>query len=453
MKVKQLPATGSRQVGGFRSSAAYLVIVLTFTNTLSYLDRQIINILAEPIKQEFALRDWQIGALTGLAFGLVYIGATLPMGRLAERIHRGRLISFALAFWSSCTVLCAFTQSFLQLAIARAGLGLGEAALTPAAQSLVADRVPQDRRGLALSILSTGVPIGTMIGMAVGGVIADQYGWRAAFLVCGAPGLLAVVATLLMNDPRHSQGAALQPIPKFRQAVAELWARPSFQLVLTGAALMAFIGLAQNAFHSAYLIRAHGPALASLGSGMPTPMGALAFVGVTLGVGGGILGVAGALAGGWTTDRLVSRYGPRQYTSILILSAVASIPLAIGAVTFENPVMAIASASLTSFARMFSAGALLAAVQALATPQQRATAAALLVFSLNVVGLALGPLGVGALSDVFAIAGYGVAGGLRMSLLTVETLALVAVILFWLAGQRFARDAASLHAREVFAAG
>jgi hypothetical protein len=182
-------------------------------------------------------------------------------------------------------------------------------------------------------------------------------------------------------------------------------------------------------------------------------MGALAFVGVTLGVGGGILGVAGALAGGWTTDRLVTRYGSQHYISILILSAVVSIPLAIAAVSFKDPVMAIASAALTSAVRMFSAGALLAAVQALASPQQRATAAALLVFSLNVVGLALGPLGVGALSDVFAIAGYGVAGGLRMSLLTVETLALVAVILFWLAGQRFARDAASLHAREVFAAG
>jgi MFS family permease len=288
-----------------------------------------------------------------------------------------------------------------------------------------------------------------MIGMAVGGLIADQFGWRAAFLISGAPGLLVVGATLLMNDPRHSQGAALQSVPKFRQAFAELWSRPSFRLTLIGSALMAFIGLAQNAFHSAYLIRAHGPALAILGSGMPTPMGALAFIGVTLGVGGGLVGVAGALTGGWTTDRLVTRYGPQHYMSILILSAVASIPFAVATVTFQDPVMAIASASLTSFTKMFSAGALLAAVQALATPQQRATAAALLVFSLNVVGLALGPLGVGALSDVFAIAGYGAAGGLRMSLLTVEALAFVAVILFWLARRRFARDSASMHVQAV----
>jgi len=206
---------------GYRRYALTLLLVIY---TLNFLDRQVVNILAEPIKKDLGLHDWQLGMMTGLAFALFYTVLGLPIARLgiarlAERANRAWIISGAIAAWSGFTLLCGFAQNFPQLILARIGVGVGEAGCTPPAHSLITDYVPRDRRASAIAFYSIGTPLGSLLGMAMGGVVADAWGWRAAFLVAGAPGLLmAALALLTLKEPRK---AAIKGAPHAGPGVGE----------------------------------------------------------------------------------------------------------------------------------------------------------------------------------------------------------------------------------------
>ena len=160
----------------------YALTVLLVIYILNFLDRQVVNILAEPIKLELGLADWQVGVLTGLAFALFYTFLGLPIARLAERGNRVKIISVAVAIWSLFTMACGLATNFVQLLLARIGVGVGEAGCTPPAHSLISDYAPKEKRASALAFYSLGIPLGSLAGMALGGLIADAYGWRAAFL-------------------------------------------------------------------------------------------------------------------------------------------------------------------------------------------------------------------------------------------------------------------------------
>ncbi|RYI01261.1 MAG: MFS transporter, partial [Acetobacteraceae bacterium] len=158
--------------------------------TLNYMDRQIISILAVPIKRELGLLDWQIGTMTGLAFALLYTVAGFPVARLAERGNRPLIIGCATALWSGFTTLCGFAQNFVHLLLLRVGVGVGEAGCMPPAVSLIADYTTPQQRPFAMATFLAGAPVGSLLGMAIGGVLADLWGWRTAFIVVGAPGLI-----------------------------------------------------------------------------------------------------------------------------------------------------------------------------------------------------------------------------------------------------------------------
>lgn len=184
-----------------RQSTRVMLWMLLVVYVFNFLDRQIVNILAEPIRRDLDLSDTQIGLMTGLAFALFYTVLGLPIARHADRpsTNRGRLIAVALAIWSAMTALCGLAQNFLQLLLARVGVGIGEAGCTPAAHSLIADRVPAERRASAMAFYALGIPLGSLLGMMIGGYLADEIGWRKAFLFVGAPGvLLALLVVALM---------------------------------------------------------------------------------------------------------------------------------------------------------------------------------------------------------------------------------------------------------------
>jgi MFS family permease len=205
-----------------RYALALLLVIFILNNV----DRQIINILAEPIRKELHLHDWQIGMMTGFSFAIFYATLGIPIARLAEKGNRSLIIAISVAVWSAFTALCGITRTFPQLVLARVGVGAGEAGCTPAAVSLISDLAPREKRASALGIYTMGTPIGALLGMAIGGLVADIGGWRMAFLVAAAPGLLvAALSALTLKDPRMSlppTAQAVESAPNFSEASREL---------------------------------------------------------------------------------------------------------------------------------------------------------------------------------------------------------------------------------------
>lgn len=188
-----------------------LLWILMLVYVLNFLDRQIVVILADPISRDLELSDTQIGLLTGLAFALFYTLLGIPIARYADnsRTNRVGLISISLAVWSGMTAVCGLAQNFAQLAFARVGVGVGEAGCTPAAHSLIADSVPSDKRSSAIAFYGLGIPIGSLLGLMIGGALNDAYGWRTAFTVVAVPGLLmAVLLPYILREPRKAENAA-----------------------------------------------------------------------------------------------------------------------------------------------------------------------------------------------------------------------------------------------------
>lgn len=412
----------------------YALWVLLIIYTLNFLDRQVVNILAEPIKQELGLADWQLGMMTGLAFAIFYTVLGIPIARLAERKNRPLIISASVAAWSAFTVLCGFAQNFWHLILARIGVGVGEAGCTPPAHSLITDYVPKEKRASAIAFYSIGTPLGTLVGMAMGGLVADAYGWRVAFMVAGAPGVVfAVIAALTLVEPRKQLAADLaarasQPIG-FGAALAVLMAKKTFWLVALAAAIKAFIGYGQAPFTASFFFRNHTAELASLAAGFG--LKSAGFLGLSLGLIGGTAGVAGAWLGGMIADR----YGAkdiRAYVAAPALASLLAVPAYIAAINLPGAVPALVLLVPYYLLSALWYGPVYATTQSIVDPAMRATAAAVLLFIINLIGLGLGPLGVGLLSDFFAgPIGMGSAEGVRWALIVSALMGVVSFWLFW----------------------
>ncbi|MCW5647610.1 MAG: MFS transporter, partial [Sphingopyxis sp.] len=224
-----------------------LLIVYIF----NFLDRQIVNILAEPIKADLGLSDTQLGLLAGPAFAVFYALLGIPIARYADKegTNRVRLIALALAVWSAMTAICGLAQNFVQLLLARIGVGIGEAGCTPAAHSLITDSVPAEKRSSAIAFYGLGVPIGSLLGLVIGGIVNDLYGWRIALMMVGAPGLLlALIVLFVMREPRHSRSdealataRAVVPLST-GEALREIFSSRAFVYILIAASVTAFLG-------------------------------------------------------------------------------------------------------------------------------------------------------------------------------------------------------------------
>ncbi len=399
----------------------YPLAILFLIYTLNFLDRQIVNILAEPIKRDLHLADWQLGSLTGLAFALFYATLALPIARLAERFDRVKIIAVSAIVWSLFTGLCGLAANFLQLFLARIGVGVGEAGCTPASHSLISDYVPRENRASALAIFSLGIPVGSLIGMTIGGLVADSFGWRAAFLVVGLPGIvLGLVALFTLPEPRRSAAGIVPPVASssLRQALGELRRNRTYIWLTTAMAAMSFVTYGHFAFLSSFFLRNHSDGLGHLSeqlhNSIGLSLGAVGFMGISLGLIFGVFGAIGTWLGGALTDR-AARVDNRAYATIPAIAAFL-LPLSM-AVTYFAPgvLVALLLLSIPISLQAVYYGPLFASVQSLVQPHTRATAAAILLFFANLIGLGMGPLAVGLLSDLVAM-NAGSAAGIRWSL-------------------------------------
>ena len=375
------------------SSVRLTLWVLLFVYILNFLDRQILNILAEPIKAELGLSDTQLGLLAGPAFAVFYAVLGIPIARFADRTSTNRisLISVSLVIWSGMTVVCGFAQNFWQMALARIGVGVGEAGCTPAAHSLISDAVAPEKRASAIAFYGMGVPIGTLLGLVIGGVVNDIWGWRAALMLVGAPGiLLALLLPLLLREPRRLglvKGDAVPtgapPIPT-RMAISEVFTSRAYVLLLVAASFAAFLSYGKGLWTLSLFIRSHGMTTTEVG-----------LIGsVTL----GIAGVVGTWLGGWAADR----FGQINRRHILTLPAVGmAIAAPIQFLGYGATVWWVAGLLILVPTILNAAyyGPAYACVQGLVRKELRAVAASVMLFGQNLIGLGLGPFVFGALSD------------------------------------------------------
>ena len=398
-----------------------MLLLLLGAYTLSYLDRQVVSILAESIKRDLHITNTELGMITGLSFALFYTFLGIPIARQAEKRSRPLIIAGAMALWSGFTVLSGRATSFPMMAFARLGVGFGEAGCNPCAHSLIADITPPAQRGSALAFYSLGVPIGAMLGLVLGGVVADAYGWRMAFMVAGAPGLiLAAIIALTIREPRQHLAANLAArattTVSFASTLAELRGKRTFWLIAVAAGLEAFMGYGHASFSTPFFLRVHGPQVAGLARGLG--MGPLAFLGLAGALTTGVGGLIGAWLGGWAADKAAAR-DKRAYMSLPAIAAVVSVPFVYLIYTVQSPVLALALGLVPALLQTVWYGPVYATGQSVVQPQSRATAAAILLFVLNMIGLGFGPMCVGALNDLLAgpAFGMGQAEGVRWALI------------------------------------
>jgi MFS family permease len=415
----------------------YALILLLAIYTLNFLDRQVLNILMEDIKLEFKLRDWQLGLLGGLAFAFLYTTMGIPIARLAERKNRAYIIAGSVAAWSGFTALCGLAGNFWQLLLARVGVGLGEAGCSPPAHSLITDYVPKHLRASSIAFYSIGTPLGTVIGLILGGFIADHFGWRQAFLLAGAPGLIVAIITFFtLVEPRKKLAAEIKARaatvgPSFMDALKVLKTKKTFWLIAFAASIKAFVGYGQAPFIVSFFLREHGEQITRLAA--EYGMGERTLVGLSLGLMGGATGIFGAWFGGWLADR----YGAkdiRAYVLIPAAASVVSIPIYVLGMSVDSAVTAVIILAVPTLLGTLWYGPVYASAQSLVPPHHRATAAAVILFVINLVGLGLGPLAVGAISDIMGEGfGLGPAEGIRWALIISTLFGLVAATLFWIA--------------------
>ncbi|WP_417317941.1 spinster family MFS transporter [Erythrobacter aureus] len=384
-----MATAAARQTGGSVRVTLWILLIVYIFN---FIDRQIVNILAEPIRLELGLSDTQIGLMTGLAFALFYTILGLPIARFSDRptTHRPKLIAAALATWSAMTALCGMAQNFVQLLLARIGVGIGEAGCTPPAHSLIADMVEPKKRSSALAFYALGIPVGTLLGMMIGGLLADFVGWRRAFFIVGVPGVvLAIVVAWVLKEPRRhltqAQAAsnAQQTMP-LGQAVRSVMGSRAFVLLLVAGSAAAFLAYGKTTWTTIFFQRTHGL----------TP----GEVGFWFGVVNGAAGIAGTFLGGWLADR----YGAENRRHVLTAPAVGmalAVPLAFLAYRADNWLFALTLLFLPTLFNSLYYGPTYSAAQGLVPLRARAIAAAVLLFFQNLIGLGLGPLFFGMLSD------------------------------------------------------
>ena len=398
-KAAPTPGIASPSADGVSAQTRTMLWILLIVYIFNFLDRQIVNILAEPIKADLGLSDTQLGLLAGPAFAVFYALLGIPIARYADKdgTNRVRLIALALTIWSAMTAVCGLAQNFVQLLLARIGVGVGEAGCTPAAHSLISDSVAPEKRSSAIAFYGLGVPIGSLLGLILGGIVNDLYGWRVALMLVGAPGLLLALAVLfVMREPRHHRpveataAAALPQLPA-REAMREIFSSRAFLYILIAASVTAFLGYGKALWTISFFIRSHGLSTTEAGLSMAI-----------------VLGVAGVF-GTWLGGKCADLFGKRDKRHILTLPAygmAVGAPILFLGYQMDDWRVAVALLIVPTILNSAYYGPAYACVQGLVRPQARAVAASIMLFGQNLIGLGFGPFLFGVLSDALAPA-YG----------------------------------------------
>ncbi|MGD9661854.1 MAG: spinster family MFS transporter [Porticoccaceae bacterium] len=410
--------------GGHKS---YVLFICFLVYTFNYVDRQILIILAEPIKNEFGLSDSHLGFLTGTAFALFYATLGIPIAHLADRLNRVNIIAISLAIWSAMTALCAFTTNFAQLAAARIGVGIGEAGGSPPSSSLLSSYFPVKQRSTAMGIYALGPTVGLLLGFIVGGWVNEFYGWRVAMLVVGLPGLLlAIVLKLTVREPQRENittPASNQNVTSFKETVKTLFAIRSFRWVNAGATITGFSVYGFMVWTPIHLIRQFG-----LSTGE---------VGTAIGLVAGIAGSIGIFGGGFLADAL-SKRNIRWQMRIPAITTLIFFPLILVFLNASSPTMAIILLIPAYTVALAYTGPTWAALQSVSPPHMRAMAAAIMLFLVNLIGLGFGPQLIGIMSDVLGKT-MG-SGALTYAIGLSGTLTLLASLCYFLASRSLPED-------------
>jgi MFS family permease len=425
----------------------YVVWLLFVVYVCNFVDRQILAIVIEPIKKEFGLHDWQLGMLSGLAFAAFYSTLGIPIARLADRRSRVNIISISIVAWSAFTALSGLAKNFWHLLFARIGVGIGEAGCSPPAYSLISDYFEPKKRATALSIYSMGVYGGSAIGLLVGGLIAGEYGWRVAFFAVGLPGLLiALVLKLTVREPPRGWsdpgGADRGEPPPLEWVMGDLWAKKSFRHLSFAAGLHAFVSYGISTFYSPFFIRVHRMSVTEIG----TWLAAVIAIG----------GLAGTFLGGAACDRYFARTQDlRWYVWIPAITLVIVVPFGLTVYSWPEKYSALI---MLGFYIVFAAaylGPSIATTHRLVGVRERALASAFLLLIINFIGLGLGPLFTGLLSDGFkylllsngAETSVAVADGLRWAVRVTVVINLWAALHYYWAARTLREDVAAGSAR------
>ena len=367
----------------------YVLGVLVVVYVFNFIDRQILAILAPAIKDELLLSDTQIGALSGVAFGIFYATLGIPIARLADRYSRVSIISICLSIWSLMTAFSGLATNFAQLLIARIGVGIGEAGGSPPSHSMLADYFAPGKRATALGIYALGVPIGILFGNLAGGWIGEIFGWRQAFFLVGLPGIvLAIILKLTVKEPprgySEEKPADTTTVP-FRTVVKTMWGFKSFKYIALGAGTQAFVGYGAIAWMPSFLVRAHDLSIGEVGTAL----------GLIIGFFGGI----GTLLSGVIGDKLGAK-SVKYYMLVPAYGFLIAVPAGAAVFLVDDLYLVLAIYTIPAFLVNLYTGPTFAMTQSLAPLAMRAAASALLLFIINIIGLVFGPTTVGIISDL-----------------------------------------------------
>jgi predicted MFS family arabinose efflux permease len=369
---------------GTKPYRAYVLGVLMVIYGINILDRGLVGLLQEKFKPEFHLSDFELGLLGGPAFALCNAMAGLPLARLAERFNRIGVLSICVALWSVMTACCGLAVSFPMLLLSRFGVGIGEAGCLPPTQSVIADYFPANRRASAISIHLTSIPIGTIAAAAVGGAVADLYGWRMAFVALGAPGILiALICWLTVKEPPRG-GGGTTATPNFGAALRELAGKGSFWHIALATGLVNFVAVGNGQYVVSFIIRVHHISLTEIGLILGPLVGGLTIVSV------------------WAVGKILSHLTERDRAWLARwpgIGVAIGVPVSISAYLAPSIWIMVPLQMVGVLCTNAYLISLYTTTQGVVQPRVRATATAVVIMVVNTISYGLGPPAIGALSD------------------------------------------------------
>jgi MFS family permease len=367
----------------------YVLGMLTLVYVFNFIDRQVLVILQESIKKELHLSDTQLGLLSGFTFAIFYVTLGIPIARLADKGNRRNVVTISLAIWSMMTAFSGLARNFIQLLLARIGVGVGEAGGSPPAHAMISDYFPPEKRSTALSVYSTGIYFGVLIGFLMGGYLNQHLGWRTAFFVLGIPGLIfSLLFYTTVKEPAKGATDTMTTIsgeaPTFGSVLRLLFSLKVFVYLAIATALHVFCIYGLLNWAPSFLSRMHGMKNVDIG--------------VSLGLIYGLGGAAGTYAGGYLTDHF-GKKDRRFYLSIPAYAVLLSMVFIAGTIFLQSLPLTLLCLGACAFLQSMYLGPSLAVAHSLVTAPMRALTSAVLFFVLNFFGQGFGPLIVGLISD------------------------------------------------------
>ena len=399
---------------------------MTGVYTFNFIDRQILVILAEPIKADLGLSDTQMGLLTGLAFAFFYVLLGLPIAKYADKANRKNVIAVSLAIWSGMTAISGLAQNYMHLLLARIGVGIGEAGGSPPAHAIISDYYPPKKRATAISIYTLGVYIGIFLGFLMGGIIGERYGWRIALFSLGIPGIIyALIVYFTVKEPISGLADKVQDVKEgsFSEVVRVLFSKKTFVFTAFAASVQIFSNYGIGNFLPSFLSRIHGMELTQISI----------VLSIAIGVGGGL----GTFLGGYIPDKIQHK-DVRWYLWIPIIGAGLNL-IATSLFCFSpNLNMVIVNIFLSNVAVTLYAAPSIAIAHNLVSSKMRALTSAILILIMNIIGLGFGPLIVGLLSDYLEPT-YGIES-LRYAFTIIYITAPITMFLYYMASRHYPNE-------------